>query len=104
MHHPEAVFAAPEATVFDPANPYVLAPHLCAAASEAPLRVSDLALFGLADDALLRELEGRGALRRRPTGWFWNVNLPGRPQDLTSLRGDGPPEVPVVVLGWGWRS
>ena len=101
VHHPEAVFAAPEATVFDPTNPYVLAPHLCAAASEAPLRASDLALFGLADDALLRELEGRGALRRRPTGWFWNVNLPGRPQDLTSLRGDGPPEVPVVEADTG---
>ena len=101
VHHPEAVFAAPEATVFDPANPYVLAPHLCAAASEAPLQASDLALFGLPDDALLRELEGRGALRRRPTGWFWNVNLPGRPQDLTSLRGDGPPEVPVVEADTG---
>ena len=101
VHHPEAVFAAPEATVFDPANPYVLAPHLCAAASEAPLRASDLALFGLSDDALLRELEGRGALRHRPTGWFWNVNLPGRPQDLTSLRGDGPPEVPVVEADTG---
>ena len=101
VHHPEAVFAAPEATVFDPANPYVLAPHLCAAASEAPLRAEDLALFGLADDSLLRELEGRGALRRRPTGWFWNVNLPGRPQDLTSLRGDGPPEVPVVEADTG---
>ena len=101
VHHPEAVFAAPEATVFDPANPYVLAPHLCAAASEAPLRTSDLALFGLSDDALLRELEGRGALRRRPTGWFWNVNLPGRPQDLTSLRGDGPSEVPVVEADTG---
>lgn len=101
VHHPEEVFAAPEATVFDPANPYVLAPHLCAAASEAPLRAEDLALFGLPDDALLRELESRGALRRRPTGWFWNVNLPGRPQDLTSLRGDGPPEVPVVEADTG---
>ena len=101
VHHPEAVFAAPEATVFDPANPYVLAPHLCAAASEAPLRAEDLALFGLANDSLLRELESRGALRRRPTGWFWNVNLPGRPQDLTSLRGDGPPEVPVVEADTG---
>ena len=101
VHHPEAVFAAPEATVFDPANPYVLAPHLCAAASEAPLRAEDLTLFGLANDSLLRELEGRGALRRRPTGWFWNVNLPGRPQDLTSLRGDGPPEVPVVEADTG---
>ena len=101
VHHPEAVFAAPEATVFDPANPYVLAPHLCAAASEAPLRAEDLALFGLPDDALLRELENRSALRRRPTGWFWNINLPGRPQDLTSLRGDGPPEVPVVEADTG---
>ena len=101
VHHPEEVFAAPEATVFDPANPYVLAPHLCAAASEAPLRAEDLALFGLPDDALLRELESRGALRHRPTGWFWNVNLPGRPQDLTSLRGDGPPEVPVVEADTG---
>ena len=96
VHHPEAVLAAPEATVFDPANPYVLAPHLCAAASEAPLRETDLALFGLPDESLLADLAARGALRRRPTGWFWNTSLPGRPQDLTSLRGDGPPEVPVI--------
>ena len=96
VHHPEAVLAAPEATVFDPANPYVLAPHLCAAASEAPLRETDLALFGLPDESLLADLAARGALRRRPTGWFWNTSLPGRAQDLTSLRGDGPPEVPVI--------
>ncbi len=96
VHHPQDVFAAPEATVFDPSNPYVLAPHLCAAASESPLREEDLALFGLPDDSFLTDLEARGALRRRPSGWFWNVNLPGRPQDLTSLRGDGPPELPVV--------
>ena len=96
VHHPDTVFAAPEATVFDPANPYVLAPHLCSAASEAPLREADLALFGLPDESLLADLAARGALRRRPTGWFWNTSLPGRPQDLTSLRGDGPPEVPVI--------
>lgn len=96
VHHPLDVFAAPEATVFDPSNPYVLAPHLCAAASESPLREEDLTLFGLPDDSFLADLEERGALRRRPSGWFWNVNLPGRPQDLTSLRGDGPPEMPVV--------
>ena len=96
VHHPDTVFAAPEATVFDPANPYVLAPHLCSAASEAPLREADLSLFGLPDESLLADLAARGALRRRPTGWFWNTSLPGRPQDLTSLRGDGPPEVPVI--------
>ncbi|VEG73728.1 DEAD/DEAH box helicase [Actinomyces slackii] len=101
VHHPEAVFAAPEATVFDPANPYVLAPHLCAAASESPLRQEDLARFGLEDDSLLVELASRGALRRRPAGWFWNASLPGRAQDLTSLRGDGPPPVPVVDAATG---
>ncbi|CED90760.1 DEAD/DEAH box helicase [Actinomyces succiniciruminis] len=101
VHHPDDVFAAPEATVFDPANPYVLAPHLCAAASESPLREEDLPLFGLPDDSLLTELAARGALRRRPTGWFWNTNLPGRAQDLTSLRGDGPADVPVVEESTG---
>ena len=101
VHPPEAVLAAPEATVFDPANPYVLAPHLCAAASEAPLRETDLALFGLPDESLLADLAARGALRRRPAGWFWNTSLPGRAQDLTSLRGDGPPEVPVVDAATG---
>ncbi|WP_136314250.1 DEAD/DEAH box helicase [Actinomyces procaprae] len=101
VHHPEDVFAAPEATVFDPSNPYVLAPHLCAAASESPLREEDLPLFGLPDDSLLAELAARGALRRRPAGWFWNTSLPGRAQDLTSLRGDGPADVPVVEEATG---
>lgn len=101
VHHPEAVFVGPEATVFDPANPYVLAPHLCAAASESPVREDDLALFGLPDDSFLHELADRGALRHRPGGWFWNASLPGRPQDLTSLRGDGPPDVPVIDSATG---
>ncbi len=47
VHHPEALFDRPvESTVLDPDNPYVLAPHLCAAAEELPLTEDDLALFG----------------------------------------------------------
>ena len=45
--HPESLFGKPvEATVVDPANEHVLAPHLCAAAQELPLTEADLPLFG----------------------------------------------------------
>src|SRR5690606_21275159 len=69
VHHPEAVVGTPvEATVFDPANPYVLGPHLCAAAAELPLRSPDLELFGPGTAELLDVLVARGALRRRSSG------------------------------------
>ncbi len=46
VHHPQALLGAPvEATVLDPDNSYVLAPHLCAAAAELPLTEHDLAGF-----------------------------------------------------------
>jgi len=100
VHHPETIFGV-EATTFDPTNPYVLAPHLCAAAAELPLSDADLPLFGLPDEALPAELERRGLLRRRPRGWFWNIARPERPQDLTDLRGGGEPPVQIVESGTG---
>ncbi|CEA09077.1 ATP-dependent RNA helicase SrmB [Arthrobacter saudimassiliensis] len=72
VHHPEAVFdRSVEATVFDPANPYVLGPHLCAAAAELPLRPEERADFGPTAAGLLEQLVAQGYLRRRPAGWFW---------------------------------
>ncbi|MFI7602777.1 DEAD/DEAH box helicase [Actinoplanes sp. NPDC049681] len=96
VHHPDALFGRPvEATVLDPANPYVLGPQLCCAAAEAPLRPADLDLFGAAEavDALTRS----GALRKRPTGWYWTRQ--GRPE--VDLRGTGGTPVAVVESATG---
>ncbi|HUX69741.1 MAG TPA: DEAD/DEAH box helicase [Cellulomonadaceae bacterium] len=95
VHHPEAIFGVPvEATVFDPTNPYVLAPHLCAAASELPLRAAELDLFGPGTVDLLGVLVDRGALRRRTSGWYWTH--PKSAARLTDLRGTGGDPVRVV--------
>lgn len=89
VHHPEAVFGAPvEATVLDPTNPYVLGPQLACAAAEAPLTPADLDLFGDGAKEAVDALVEAGALRQRPTGWYWRHRE--RPQ--VDLRGgDGAP-------------
>jgi DEAD/DEAH box helicase domain-containing protein len=100
VHHPEAVLDAPvEATVFDPGNPYVLAPHLCAAAAETPLRAEELDLFGPHTRELLDVLVAQGALRRRPSGWYWTH--PESATRLTDLRGTGGDPVRVVESATG---
>ncbi|MDP9418457.1 MAG: DEAD/DEAH box helicase [Actinomycetota bacterium] len=100
VHHPEAVFGpSVEATVLDPANPYVLGPQLCSAAAELPLTQDDLQVFGPAAPALLDELVRRNLLRRRPAGWFWT--RPDRPADLVDIRGAGGTPVRVAEDGTG---
>ncbi len=95
LAHPEELVGAPvEATVLDPDNPHVLAPHLCAAAAELPLRPADLEVFGPSTASVLGVLERRGLLRRRADGWFWTH--PTRAADLTDLRGGGGAPVSVV--------
>lgn len=101
MHHPEALFAAPvEATVLDPDNPHVLAPHLCAAAAELPLTDADLELFGPSTAPLLPVLERRGLLRRRSDGsWYWTRRE--RAADAVDLRGSGGSPVQIVEADTG---
>ncbi|WP_067505735.1 DEAD/DEAH box helicase [Actinoplanes sp. TFC3] len=99
VHHPEAVFGRPvEATVLDPTNPYVLGPQLCSAAAEAPLRPGDLELFG-GEPArqAVEALAASGALRKRPSGWYWTHT--GRPE--VDLRGTGGAPVAVVESATG---
>ncbi|ARP70884.1 DEAD/DEAH box helicase [Streptomyces pluripotens] len=100
VHHPEALFDQPvESTVLDPDNPYVLAPHLCAAAAELPLAEEDLDLFGPTCADVLPQLEAAKLLRRRTTAWHWTRRE--RAADLTDIRGaDGRP-VQVVEAGTG---
>lgn len=100
VHHPEAIFGRPvEATVLDPDNPYVLEPHLCAAASEMPLTEDDIPLFGPSTADLLPDLVRRGLLRHRPAGWYWTRR--DKATDLADIRGAGGEPVQVVELGTG---
>ncbi|MER0481638.1 DEAD/DEAH box helicase [Streptomyces sp. Edi2] len=100
VHHPEALFDQPvESTVLDPDNPYVLAPHLCAAASELPLTEEDFALFGPAAAGLMPQLEAANLLRRRARAWHWTRRE--RAVDLTDIRGQGGSPVQVVEEGTG---
>jgi DEAD/DEAH box helicase domain-containing protein len=100
VHHPSAIFGTPvEATVLDPDNPYVLAPHLCAAASELPLTEKDLALFGPSAAEVAADLVRRGMLRHRASGWYWTKRE--RACDLADIRGAGGAPVQVVEAATG---
>nr|WP_285584630.1 DEAD/DEAH box helicase [Actinoallomurus iriomotensis] len=100
VHHPSAIFGTPvEATVLDPDNPYVLAPHLCAAAAELPLTEADLPMFGPSAADVLPDLVRRGMLRHRPAGWFWTKRE--RASELADIRGAGGPPVQVVEASTG---
>ncbi|MFE6689678.1 DEAD/DEAH box helicase [Streptomyces sp. NPDC057743] len=100
VHHPEALFDRPvESTVLDPDNPYVLAPHLCAAAAELPLTEADFPLFGPEAAGLLPQLEAANLLRRRTAAWYWTRRE--RAADLTDIRGQGGSPVQVVEAGTG---
>jgi DEAD/DEAH box helicase domain-containing protein len=93
--HPEALLGTPvEATVFDPDNPYVLGPQLCAAAQEIPLTEADLPLFGPTAPGVVARLTEAGLLRKRPRGWYWTDRR--RAADLADIRSAGGSPVQLV--------
>ncbi len=86
--HPELLFDAPvEQTVLHPDNPYVLGPHLAAAAQEAHLTRADERWFGPSMVPLAEQLVHQQLLRARPSGWFWT--RPERAVDAIDLRSLG---------------
>lgn len=94
-HHPRDIFdVSVEATVFDPGNPYVLAPHLCSAAAESPVRPEELELFGPGTEAVLDSLVRDGYLRRRPLGWFWTH--PESAAEMVDIRGGGGHRLQII--------
>lgn len=72
FEHPELIFDAPiETTVLHPENPFVLGPHLAAAAQEMGLTDADSRWFGPGMASMCERLCAQGVLRARPAGWFW---------------------------------
>jgi DEAD/DEAH box helicase domain-containing protein len=99
VRHPEILLRHPvEATVLDPGNPYVLAPHLCAAAAELALTEQDLDIFGPAARTVVEDLTRAGRLRRRPAGWY---SMRRNAAAAAGLRGSGLAPVRVVEEATG---
>ena len=93
VHHPEALLGRPvEAGVFDPANPYVLGPHMLCAATEAPLTEEDVSAFGAG--LVVADLTERGLLRRRAAGWYPAAGL--EPHADVDIRGGIGGQVMIV--------
>jgi DEAD/DEAH box helicase domain-containing protein len=99
VHHPAALLGAPvEATVLDPDNSYVLAPHLLAAAAELPLTVRDLDHFSPTARSLADTMTAEGLLRGRGGRWFCTRQGAGV---RTGLRGTGDWPVRIVERATG---
>ncbi|MFC6357780.1 DEAD/DEAH box helicase [Luteococcus peritonei] len=98
--HPELLFEAPvESTVLHPENPWIMGPHLAAAAQEAALVSADERWFGPSMAGVADRLAAQGLLRRRATGWYWT--RPERAVDSIDLRSLGGRPLDIVDVTTG---
>lgn len=95
LDHPELIVSAPvEHQILHPDNPFVMAPHLAAAAQEIGLTADDERWFGASMASVADQLVTQGVLRRRPRGWFWPHAT--RAVDSIDLRSIGGRPVDIV--------
>lgn len=100
LDHPEMIFDRPvEHTVLYPQNPYVLRPHLAAAAAEVPLTPADIRWFGPDMKILADQLCHDGLLRSRSTGWYATDSY--RASDQIDLRGADNATVEIIEESTG---
>lgn len=90
VHHPEALLGKPvEATITDPANPYVLGPQLLCAATELPLTEAEADALDARE--VLADLAEQGLIRHRPGknggAGRWYITAHTYPHDDVDVRG-----------------
>jgi DEAD/DEAH box helicase domain-containing protein len=86
--HPADLFTKPpEAAVVDPANPYILGPHLSCAAREQPLASEELSFFGDAAPEVAARLIEDGKLVERRGLLHHRGEDPHRSVDIRSASG-----------------
>ncbi|MBD8507264.1 DUF1998 domain-containing protein [Hoyosella sp. G463] len=98
IHNPGALLDKPvEATVTNPANPYIAAPQVMCAATELPITDDEVTALGIT--GTIADLAGQGFLRRRPRGWFPAPGIDAH--GSTGLRGTMLEQVVIVESATG---
>jgi DEAD/DEAH box helicase domain-containing protein len=99
--HPQALLTRPpEDAIVDPANPYLLAPHLRCACQEVPLTADEAAdRFGDTAPELLATDVADGRLRLRKGRHHWTSRE--RAAAAVDLRGTGGATIRIVDVGTG---
>ena len=96
VHHPDQLLERPaEDAIVDPANPYILLPHLECACHERPMDADEATRwFGDGATALLDADVAQGRLRERGGRYHWIGRA--RPSASTDIRSAGGTEVRIV--------